>query len=82
MNRSDGGPDFPLTIVWPDGERETWEDEDHLAMNLEWFDSEATGREGKARVFDRLGRSVRLRITALAVDWCELDEGGGDRVGS
>jgi hypothetical protein len=51
-------------------------------MNLEWFDSEATGREGKARVFDRLGRSVRLRITALAVDWCELDEGGGARAGS
>jgi hypothetical protein len=32
MNRSDGGPDFPLTIVWPAGERETWEDEEDLAM--------------------------------------------------
>jgi hypothetical protein len=58
--------------VWPSGETEEFENFEDIELNLEWFDSESSDAEGKARVFDRLGRPVLLKVVNLELQWCEL----------
>lgn len=66
-------PEFPLTVVYSNGEREVFDDEEHLVLNLEWFDSDPSGGgEERLLVIDRLGRRVRLRIDKFEITWCEL----------
>lgn len=68
--KADTQPMFPLTVVYPDGEREVFDDEDHAACNLEFFDSEDPSHAHA--VLDGRGRPVRLRVDRCEIDWCEL----------
>ena len=65
-------PAYPLTVMFPDGETEVFDDEDHAVCNLEFFDSD-NPKHTKA-VLDALNRSVRLKIDKGRLVWCELIE--------
>jgi hypothetical protein len=72
MTTGEVKPEFPITVEFlEDGER--WELLEHdISMNLEWFDSEDP--EQRARVWDRLGRPVRLKVERLETRVCELKD--------
>lgn len=69
-------PQYPILVIYYESgeavEQETYDDEDDLVMDLEWFDSEH--RPEEAAIFDRDGRRVRLKIEAMKVLICELAE--------
>ena len=63
-------PQFPLTILFADGEAWVLDNEEMIPGTLEWFDSDDPAEE--ANVTDARGRSVRLHVVALVVRKCEL----------
>ena len=64
-------PTFPIKVVFlEDGEEWIHENEQELANNLEWFNSEDP--EDQALVTDKQGRAVTLVIEALQIKQLEL----------
>lgn len=70
MRNTEKEPAFPLTVIFPDGERQTVDSVNDAECNLEWLDTE--DEDEPVTVFDRLDRPVRLKIEALKVVRCEL----------
>ena len=64
-------PEFPIKVLFQeDGEEWMLNDEEDIAVNLEWFNSDDP--EERAIVTDNRGRPVRLKVEALDVLICEL----------
>ena len=64
-------PEYPIQVLFKeDGESWILNDEDELANNLEWFDSE--GADENAAVTDKNGRAVRLKVEKLELIIFEL----------
>ncbi len=65
-------PKFPLTVQYSDGEAEVVESEEDACCQLEWLDSDDP--ENPVNVTDCEGRRVRLKIVALQITVCELQQ--------
>lgn len=65
-------PRFPLTIQFSDGEVEVVATEEEACCQLEWLDSDDP--EDPVNVTDCEGRRVRLKIVALQITTCELQQ--------
>lgn len=57
-------PEFPLTITLEDGTNWQLTDEDEVACNLEWVN---TDEKPLVRVVDARGRTVRLIVKACEI---------------
>ena len=66
-------PTFPLTVVWDDGSIEVLQDALEVETGLEWFDTDELDG-GPVTITDAEGRPVRLRVEALQIITCEVDE--------
>lgn len=55
---------FPLTVFFEDGSSETYQDEDDIVCNLEWFDSD---KDTNCKVVDRFGRTVFIILENLTL---------------
>ena len=69
---TNGIPVFPLLFNWDDGERDVYQSEEEMALDLEWFDSD----DGGVSIEDSRGRSVRVRVDKFETIWCELIDSG------
>jgi len=59
-------PEFPLTISFlEDGDKWVLDNEEEVAVNLEWFNSEDP--EEKAIVKDKKGRPVKIIVESLEI---------------
>lgn len=65
-------PKLPFHVIFEDGNRWILNNDDEIACNLEWFDS--NDEDDTTKVIDDLGRPVRLKIEALKIIYCELEE--------
>jgi hypothetical protein len=64
-------PIFPITVIFRENGKEyieTFDDEDDIRYNLEWFDSE----DENVIVKDGKGRLVNLKVEALEIITFEL----------
>jgi len=64
-------PQYPITVLFKEsGDRWVLDNEQELAINLEWFDS--TDPEEDAEVTDALGRAVEVVVEKLELKRCVL----------
>ena len=66
--RSDATPEFPLRVVFPDGEEFVIERLNGPETELEFY----VPGERSSRVVDARGRRVHLRVEACAITECRL----------
>ena len=57
-------PQYPLTVTFEDGEKESYEDQIDLECNLEFFDS---NKDVDCSVKDALNKDVYLILDTLVV---------------
>lgn len=79
MNKNVGeeAPVYPLRLILKDGEVQTLRDEEHVALYLEFFDSDSMYDLDRLRVeniADALNRPVSLLVKLCDVLRCELKE--------
>lgn len=63
-------PEYPITVVYADGQRWCLESREDAETSLEWFDSEDP--EEGARVFDARRRPVHLVVERLQLKVCAI----------
>lgn len=70
-------PEFPLTVTFLDTNEE-WimDNKDDIRNELEWFDS--NDPEENARVIDKSGRQVDLKVAALDIIIFKLNSDEGE----
>lgn len=63
-------PEFPIRVKFADGDEWVLENEDQVANNLEWFDTDDPQED--TEVIDARERAVRLKVVGLKVIHCEI----------
>ncbi len=63
-------PEFPIRVIFEDGEVESYENLEDICCNLEWCSTD----DGNCSVVDALGRLIRLTVKACDVLIFEIRE--------
>lgn len=66
-------PQFPLTLIYSDGEECVVDSKIDLERDIEWLDTE--DEEEPVEVKDALGRSVVVKMRFLQIEKLELEAG-------
>jgi len=65
-------PEFPLKVIFDDGDEWILNTVEEVEGSLEWFDSDEP--EEEATILDKLNRPVRLKVQGLRLSVFELIE--------